>query len=332
MDGGGAESGAPPGRAHEVHVFKPTTSDVLPNTKYEVTGMARALIRQVTNFHTASRKLDEMEPVNGDSDSEGHLKVRMQRDRALLQIQRFSWNFKQGNFVDFNPEVSALSSAKAVSANANKRKLNCISPPGISVLQAGSQLIRIQQPIAIDLQAHQVQQQQAQQQLQMQQMQQQQVQQQQVNAWIGGTGSNHLALSTPPNSRSLDTGAFGDAIARNRAMYNQHNAQELQHGPRIIQQGADQPNPPTDMPPIAPRRRPFRPHFMHLFRLVLTRSRPPESPKATHFLAHLALLVGPEALSHPATAQKSLGRGCPPGAAARHLGWAAPSPKPLRAA
>ena len=154
-----------------VHVFKPTTSDVLPNTKYEVTGMARALIRQVTNFHTASRKLDEMEPVNGDSDSEGHLKVRMQRDRALLQIQRFSWNFKQGNFVDFNPEVSALSSAKAVSANANKRKLNCISPPGISGLQAGSQLIRIQQPVAIDLQAHQVQQQQAQQQLQMQQMQ-----------------------------------------------------------------------------------------------------------------------------------------------------------------
>jgi hypothetical protein len=168
--------------------------------------MARALIRQVTNFHTASRKLDEMEPANGGSDSEGHLKLTMQRDRALLQIQRFAWNFKQGNFVDFNPEVSALNSAKVVSANTNKRKLNCISPPGISVLQAGSQLIRIQQPIAIDLQAHQV-------------------QQQQVNAWIGGTGSNHLALSTPPNSRSLDTGAFGDAIARNRAMYNQHNAQ-----------------------------------------------------------------------------------------------------------
>jgi len=237
MDGGGAESGAPPGRAHEVHVFKPTTSDVLPNTKYEVTGMARALIRQVTNFHTASRKLDEMEPVNGDSDSEGHLKLRMQRDRALLQIQRFSWNFKQGNFVDFNPEVSALSSAKAVSANANKRKLNCISPPGISGLQAGSQLIRLQQPIAINLQAHQVQQQQAQQQLQMQQMQQQQVQQQQANAWIGGTGSNHLALSTPPISRSFDTRAFGDAVARGRAMYNQDNAQGaqgLQQGPRII--------------------------------------------------------------------------------------------------
>ena len=171
-----------------------------------------------------------------------HLKLRMQRDRALLQIQRFAWNSKQGNFVDFNPEVSALNSAKVVSANTNKRKLNCISPPGISGLQAGSQLIRIQQPIAIDLQAHQVQQQQAQQQLQMQQMQQQQVQQQQVqqqqvNAWIGGTGSNHLALSTPPISRSFDTRAFGDAVARGRAMYNQDNAQGaqgLQQGPRII--------------------------------------------------------------------------------------------------
>ena len=35
----------------------------------------------------------------------------------------------------------------------------------------------------------------------------------------------------------------------------------------------------------------------------------PQLPKANHFLAHLALLAGPEALSHPATAQKSLGRG-----------------------
>ena len=61
MNGGGADSGAPPSRAHEVHVFKPTTSDVLPNTQYEVTGMARALIRQVTNFHTASRSLNKME-------------------------------------------------------------------------------------------------------------------------------------------------------------------------------------------------------------------------------------------------------------------------------
>jgi hypothetical protein len=67
-----------------------------------------------------------------------------------------------------------------------------------------------------------------------------------------------------------------------------------------------------DMAAVAPRRRPFRPHFMHLFRLVLTRSRAAECRKANHFLAHLALLVGPEALSRPATAQKSLGRGPPP--------------------
>jgi hypothetical protein len=71
---------------------------------------------------------------------------------------------------------------------------------------------------------------------QQQVLQQQVLQQQQVNAWIGGSGPNHLALSTPPNSRPLDTGAFGDAIARNRAFYNQHNAQGaqgLQQGPRI---------------------------------------------------------------------------------------------------
>jgi hypothetical protein len=65
-----------------------------------------------------------------------------------------------------------------------------------------------------------------------------------------------------------------------------------------------------DMHPIAPRRRPFRPHFMHLFRLALTRSRPAEPRKANHFLAHLALLAGPEALSRPATAQKSLAPPC----------------------
>jgi hypothetical protein len=77
------------------------------------------------------------------------------------------------------------------------------------------------------------------------------------------------------------------------------------------------------LPPIAPRRRPFRPHFMHLFRRVLTRSRASECLKANQFSAHLALLVGPEALSHPATAQKSLGRGgrTPP---------CAPPPAPLR--
>jgi hypothetical protein len=49
-----------------------------------------------------------------------------------------------------------------------------------------------------------------------------------------------------------------------------------------------------------------------LFRLVLTRSRCPQLPKANHFLAYLALLAGPEALSHPVTAQNSQGRGRSP--------------------
>jgi hypothetical protein len=62
----------------------------------------------------------------------------------------------------------------------------------------------------------------------------------------------------------------------------------------------------------APQRRPFRPHFTYLYRLVLMRSRCPQLPKAKHFLAHLALLVGLEALSRPATAQNSLGRGRSP--------------------
>jgi hypothetical protein len=75
------------------------------------------------------------------------------------------------------------------------------------------------------------------------------------------------------------------------------------------QQPRGQGGPLKEMHPIAPRRRPNPPCFMHLYRRVLTRSRPPESPKANQFLAHLALLVGPEALSRPATAQKSLGGG-----------------------
>jgi hypothetical protein len=66
------------------------------------------------------------------------------------------------------------------------------------------------------------------------------------------------------------------------------------------------------MPPSAPQRRPFRPHFTYLYQLVLTRSRAAECRKANHFLAHLALLVGPETLSRPATAQNSLERGRPP--------------------
>ena len=98
------------------------------------------------------------------------------------------------------------------------------------------------------------------------------------------------------------------------------------------QQPREQGGPLKEMHPIAPQRRPFRPHFMHLFRLVLTRSRGAECRKANQFLAYLALLVGPEALSHPANAQKSLGRGgrTPPCApprrrcAAPGLGYAQP--------
>jgi hypothetical protein len=45
---------------------------------------------------------------------------------------------------------------------------------------------------------------------------------------------------------------------------------------RTQRQGADQPTPPSEMPPIAPQRRPFRPHFTCLYRLVLTRSCEPE--------------------------------------------------------
>jgi hypothetical protein len=75
------------------------------------------------------------------------------------------------------------------------------------------------------------------------------------------------------------------------------------------QGGPGSTGPLKEMHPIAPQRRPNSPCFMHLFRLVLTRSRCPQLPKANHFLAYLAVLAGPEALSRPSTEQKSLGRG-----------------------
>jgi len=82
---------------------------------------------------------------------------------------------------------------------------------------------------------------------------------------------------------------------------------------RSSQQPKNQPTPPNVMHPIAPRRHPFRPQFTYLFRLVLARSRCPSVSQASHFLAHLALLVPPEALCSPATSPKFSKR-CPYGA------------------
>ena len=88
------------------------------------------------------------------------------------------------------------------------------------------------------------------------------------------------------------------------------------------QQPENQPTTPNDMHPIAPQRRPFRPHFTYLHRLVLTRSRAAECRKANHFSAHLALLVCPDTLSRPATTPKF-----PGGAPAGH-GWAPQGAQP----
>jgi hypothetical protein len=57
-------------------------------------------------------------------------------------------------------------------------------------------------------------------------------------------------------------------------------------GEHPAQQPKNQPTPPNVMHPIAPRRRPFRPHSTYLFRLVLARSRCPSVSQASHFLAH----------------------------------------------
>ena len=141
MDGEGsaqavqAESGSgapiPPARevrpAHEVLVYKPMAGAVLPNTLYEVTGLSRALNLQVTHYNSAKRKIAEI----SDTESAELVDLKRKRDHALHQIKCFTFNFKQGNFLDFNPEASALKSAKVVSANTNKRKpLDAISPGG----------------------------------------------------------------------------------------------------------------------------------------------------------------------------------------------------------
>ena len=144
MDGEGsaqavqAESGSgaliPPARevrpAHEVLVYKPMAGCVLPSTLYEVTGMSRALNLQVTNFNSEKRKIAEI----SDTESAELVGLKRKRDHALHQIKCFTFNFKQGNFLDFNPEASALKSAKVVSANTNKRKpLDAIMPPSGSL-------------------------------------------------------------------------------------------------------------------------------------------------------------------------------------------------------
>ena len=97
--------------------------------------------------------------------------------------------------------------------------------------------------------------------------------------------------------------------------YNAARGALLRESPAVIehQQPKNQPTPPNVMHPIAPRRRPFRPQFTYLFRLVLARSRCPSVSQASHFLAHLALLVPPEALCSPATSPKFSKR-CPYGA------------------
>jgi hypothetical protein len=146
--------------------------------------MSRALNLQVTKYNSTKRKIAEI----SDTESAELVGLKRKRDRALHMTRCFTFNFKQGNFLDFDPEAPALKSAKVVSANTSKRKSDAISPPGLLQEQAGLQLIRQQPPI--HLQAQQVQQQQ-------QQVQQQQLQQQQVNAWMGGTGSNYLAR--PPS-------------------------------------------------------------------------------------------------------------------------------------
>jgi hypothetical protein len=84
------------------------------------------------------------------------------------------------------------------------------------------------------------------------------------------------------------------------------------------------------LPPEDGRFDPTSPTSIDL--LVLMRSRCAQLRKANHFLAHLALLVGPEALSRPATAQNSLGRGrsppcAPPSAAARRPAGLRPAGK-----
>jgi hypothetical protein len=113
--------------------------------------MSRALNLQVTKYNSAKRKIAEI----SDTESAELVGLKRKRDRALHMTRCFTFNFKQGNFLDFNLEASALKSAKVVSANTSKRKSDAISPSGLlQEQQAGLQLIRQQPPS--HLQAQQV--------------------------------------------------------------------------------------------------------------------------------------------------------------------------------
>ena len=89
--------------------------------------MSRALNLQVTKYNSAKRKIAEI----SDTESAELVDLKRKRDHALHQIKCFTFNFKQGNFLDFNPEASALKSAKVVSANTSKRKPDDVSPSGL---------------------------------------------------------------------------------------------------------------------------------------------------------------------------------------------------------
>jgi hypothetical protein len=67
-------------------------------------------------------------------------------------------------------------------------------------------------------------------------------------------------------------------------------------------------------PHCTPKTSVLTPLPTYLFRLVLARSRCPSVSQASHFLAHLALLVPPEALCSPATTSPKFSKRCPYGA------------------
>jgi hypothetical protein len=116
---------------------------------------------------------------------------------------------------------------------------------------------------------------------------------------VGASGrARHIAPQLPPGLAGYERNGRGRSARGNSVKR---------------QQPKNQPTPPNVMHPIAPRRRPFRPHSTCLFRLVLARSRCPSVSQASYFLAHLALLVPPEALCSPVTSPKFSKR-CPYGA------------------